>query len=64
MGPTLINPGDIATPGVWEGIETGLFGPPPSIPMADIPHRVDYVLSCSAATTPTQIDLFQRNPGA
>jgi len=63
IGVTLINPGNVGTPEVMDDIATGAFGPQDPIPMADILHSIDYVLGCSALTTPEEINLFQRNPG-
>lgn len=63
VGVTLINPANIATPEVQEDIRLGDFAPQVPIPMADILHTLDYVLACSAATAPQEINLLQRSPG-
>ncbi len=63
VGVTLINPCNIDTPEVQEDIAQGDFAPQVPIPMADILHTLDYVLGCSAATVPQEINLMQRNPG-
>ena len=63
VGVTLINPGNVATREVEEDIRKGDFSPQTPIPLADIARTVDYVLSLSRATTPTEINLAQRMPG-
>jgi NAD(P)-dependent dehydrogenase (short-subunit alcohol dehydrogenase family) len=62
IGVTVINPGNVATPEVESDIAEGRFGPQVPIPMADLLSALDFVLSCSAATTIAEIDLHQRHP--
>lgn len=62
IGVTIINPGNVATPEVEADIAEGRFGPQVPIPMADLLSALDFVLSCSAATTVAEIDLHQRHP--
>ncbi len=62
VGVTVINPGNVATPEVEADIAEGRFGPQVPIPMADLLSALDFVLSCSAATTVAEIDLHQRHP--
>jgi NAD(P)-dependent dehydrogenase (short-subunit alcohol dehydrogenase family) len=63
VGVTVVNPGNVATPEVEADIAEGRFGPQVPIPMADLLSTLDFVLSCSAATTVAEIDLHQRQPG-
>jgi len=63
VGVTLINPANIDTPGVQDDIAAGDFAPQVPIPMADIVHTLDYVLGCSRASVPQEINLLQRDPG-
>ncbi len=62
VGVTVINPGNVATPEVEADIAEGRFGAQVPIPMADLQSALDFVLSCSAATTVAEIDLHQRHP--
>lgn len=64
IATTVINPANVATPEVFEDIETGAFDPQEPIPMTDIEATLDYVLSLSAASVPSSIDLRQTSPGA
>jgi hypothetical protein len=59
----VVNPGNVATPEVEADIAEGRFGPQVPIPMTDLLSTLDFVLSCSAATTVAEIDLHQRQPG-
>jgi NAD(P)-dependent dehydrogenase (short-subunit alcohol dehydrogenase family) len=62
VGVTVVNPGNVATPEVETDIAEGRFGPQVPIAMADLLSALDFVLSCSAATTVAEIDLHQRHP--
>jgi NAD(P)-dependent dehydrogenase (short-subunit alcohol dehydrogenase family) len=62
VGVTVMNPANVATPEVEADIAEGRFGPQVPIPMADLLSALDFVLSCSGATTVAEIDLHQRYP--
>jgi 3-oxoacyl-[acyl-carrier protein] reductase len=63
VGVTLINPEDVATEEVLGDIAKGLSPPQELIPMADIIRTIDYVLETSPASTPREINVFQRSSG-
>lgn len=59
IGVTVINPGDVATPEVENDIATGTVLSAPPIPIADLLAAIEFVLTCSPAAVPRQINLHQ-----
>lgn len=62
IATTVINPANVATPEVFEDIETGAFGSQVPIPLEDILATLSYLLNISAATAPSVINLLQTRP--
>lgn len=64
IGTTVVNPGNVATPEVMEDIAEGRFGTQVPIPIEDILHTYEYILSLSSNTVPVEINLAQKKPGS
>ena len=62
VGATVVNPGNVATPEVMEDIAEGRFGNQVPIPIEDVLHTYEYILSLSASTVPVEINLAQKKP--
>lgn len=62
IGTTVVNPGNVATPEVMEDIAAGRFGNQVPIPIEDILHTYEYILSLSPSTVPVEINLAQKKP--
>ena len=64
VGVTVVNPGNVATPEVIEDIAEGRFGSQVPIPIEDVLHTYEYILSLSASTVPVEINLAQKRPAS
>lgn len=60
IGVTVLNPGNVATAEVNDDITQGRIPPQQPIPLADLAAALDCVLSMSAASVVTELDLVQR----
>ncbi len=60
IGFTVINPGNMATLEVQKDIEEGRFPYQTPIPLEDLCHTIDWLLSISAATEIGDVNLMQK----
>lgn len=61
IGLTVLNPGNVATSEVNDDIAQGRIPPQQPIPLTDLTGALDCILSMSAASVITELDLAQRH---